>query len=114
MGLEEKKGDTKVSLIIENALIAEGNGSVMANVASKENSIGYMSMGIVDETKVSKLKVGGVEASEADVKNGTYEISRPFLMITKETQNADTKAFIEFILSDEGQKIVASEYVTVK
>lgn len=113
-GLEKKEGDKTISLVVENALIAEGNGAVMANVSGKKNAIGYMSMGLVDKTKVTAVKVNGTEASEDNVKSGKYEISRPFIMLTKGTPNTETKSFIDYILSDAGQKIVADEYVSIK
>lgn len=114
MKLEEKNGDKKISLVIDNALIAEGNGSVMANVAGKDNSIGYMSTGMVDQTKVKKIKVDGVESTEENVKNKSYTISRPFLMLTKGELKKESKEFIDFILSDVGQKVVSKEYISVE
>lgn len=113
MKLEKKEGDKTISLLIENALIADGTGSVMANVAGKENAIGYMSIGMVDENKVMKLKIDGVEATEQNVKDNKYLISRPFLMLTKKEATKETKEFLDFILSDEGQKVVAEEYIPV-
>lgn len=113
MKLEKKEGDKTVSLVVANALVADGNGAVLANVAGKDNAIGYMSMGMVDETKVKKLKIDGVEATGENAKEGKYPISRPFLMLTKSDVNKETKAFIDFILSDEGQKLVSEEYISV-
>ena len=58
-------------------------GDVIGNVASNPNAIGYASLSAVDET-VKAVKVGGVECSEATIKDGSYEIQRPFLMVTLE------------------------------
>ena len=58
-------------------------GDVIGNVASNPNAIGYASLSAVDET-VKAVKVGGVECSEATIKDGSYEIQRPFLMVTME------------------------------
>ncbi len=112
--LEKKEGDFTVSLLVDDALIADGTGSVMANVAGKDNAIGYMSIGMVDETKVKKVKIDGIEATEQNVKDNKYLISRPFLMLTKGDAKKETKEFLDFILSDEGQKVVAEEYIPVK
>lgn len=112
--LQKKEGDKTISLVIDNALIAEGNGSVMANIAGKENAIGYMSMGMVDAKKVSKVKIDGVEATEDNVKADKYAIKRPFLMLTSATPSKDTQAFIDYILGKDGQAIVAKEYIAVK
>ena len=58
-------------------------GDVIGNVASNPNAIGYASLSAVDET-VKAVKVGGVECSEATIQDGSYEIQRPFLMVTLE------------------------------
>ena len=58
-------------------------GDVIGNVASNPNAIGYASLSAVDDT-VKAVKVGGVECSEATIKDGSYEIQRPFLMVTME------------------------------
>lgn len=113
MKLEKKEGDKTVSLVVNDALVANGNGAVMANVAGKDNAIGYMSMGMVDKTKVKKVKIDGIEATEENTKAGKYPISRPFLMLTKSNANKETKDFIDFILSNEGQKLVSKEYISV-
>ncbi len=112
--LEKKEGDKKISLVVDNALIAEGNGAVMANVAGKDNSIGYMSVGMVDQTKAKKLKVDDVEATEKNVSDKKYTISRPFIMITKGEPKKEAKEFLDYVLSDAGQQIVAKEYIAVK
>ena len=113
MKLEKKEGDKTISLMVNDALVANGNGAVMANVAGKDNAIGYMSMGMVDESKVKKVKIDGIEATEENTKAGKYPISRPFLMLTKSNANKETKDFIDFILSAEGQELVSKEYISV-
>lgn len=113
MKLEKKEDDKTISLVVNDALVANGNGAVMANVAGKDNAIGYMSMGMVDESKVKKVKIDGIEATEENAKAGNYPISRPFLMLTKSDANKETKDFLDFILSDEGQKLVSKEYISV-
>ncbi|NLP44742.1 MAG: phosphate ABC transporter substrate-binding protein [Peptococcaceae bacterium] len=113
LNLQKKEGDKTISLLIANALIAEGNGAVLANVAGKENAIGYMSLGMVDQTKVKKVAVNGVEATEQNIKDKKYSIARPLLMLTQAEPNQATKAYLDFILSAEGQKIVAEDYIPV-
>ncbi len=113
MKLEKKEGDKTVSLVVDNALIAEGNGAVLANVAGKESAIGYMSLGMVDESKVKKANINGVEATVQNIQNQSYPIARPFLMLTKGEPTQETKAFLDFILSNEGQEVVAKDYIPV-
>lgn len=111
--LQKKEGDKTISLVKSDALIAEGNGAVKANIASKDNAIGYISIGFVDKT-VKALKIGGIEATEANVKAKTYSISRPFLMLTKGEMKPEVKAFMDYILGDKGQAVVAKKYISVK
>lgn len=111
--LEEKKGDNTVSLIKNDALVADGNGPVKASIASKENAIGYLSLGIIDET-VKKVSIEGVECTAENIKNKSYAISRPFLMLTGREPRPEVKAFLDFILGDEGQEVVSESYITIK
>ncbi|MCR2042908.1 phosphate ABC transporter substrate-binding protein [Anaerosalibacter massiliensis] len=97
----------------EDALIAEGNGAVKANIASKKNSIGYLSLSYLDDT-TKGLKIGGVEGIVEKIKSGDYKISRPFLMLTNGEEDSLIKEFIDFVLSEEGQKIVGEKQITVK
>jgi phosphate transport system substrate-binding protein len=94
------------------AIVQGSTGAVRTAVANDPNAIGYMSMGSVNE-EVKAVKIEGVDPVEANVLNGTYKISRPFLFLTKSTPEGVVKAFIDFVLSDEGQKIVGEEFVAL-
>ncbi|MDO4289469.1 MAG: phosphate ABC transporter substrate-binding protein [Eubacterium sp.] len=92
-----------------DATVKEGNGNVQTTVAGNENAIGYVSLTFVDDT-VKKLEVDGVEATVENVLNKSYPISRPFLVVYNESKVDDTtKAFLDFLMSDEGQNIVEKE-----
>lgn len=103
--LQEERDGKTYSLLANDALIAEGNGAVKSNIASKEAAIGYLSIGVMDSS-VKGIKLDGAEPTEDNVVNGSYKLSRPFLMVTKGEATGDTKDFIDWILSDDGQKIV--------
>ena len=107
--LEDESG----SLVTEDALIFNGNGGVKAALASKENAVGYLSLGVVDES-IKTLAVDGVDISVDNIKSGSYTISRPFLMNTPQEVTEGAQMFIDFILSDEGQAIVEKNFITVK
>lgn len=95
--------------LTQEATIAEGNGNVQSTVAGNENAIGYVSFTYIDET-VKALKVEGVAPTTEDVLNETYPISRPFVMIYHEDNLSDAaKAYIDFLMSADGQKIVEDE-----
>lgn len=87
----------------------ESTGSVINAVATTDGAIGYASLANVDET-VKALKVGGIEATEENVKSGTYEVQRPFICATlKGSDNKLVKAYLDFILSEEGQALVLAQ-----
>lgn len=87
----------------------ESTGSVINAVATTDGAIGYASLANVDET-VKALKVGGVEATEENVKSGDYKVQRPFICATlKSSDNKLVKAYLDFILSEEGQALVLAQ-----
>lgn len=113
IGLEEKNGNLKKSLLSKKAIITDGNGSVKQNIALKPNGIGYVSVGTVDES-VRKLSINGLAPCIENIKNGRYLIVRPFILITKKEVQGDAKIFIDYLLSSEGQKIVEKNcYISI-
>lgn len=95
----------------------DSTGSVKTSVATDPGAIGYVSLEAADaDDTVSKLMIGGVEATEENILAGSYTLSRPFIMVTKEgVQNELADAFIGFALSEEGQAIVAdNKLITVQ
>lgn len=97
-----------------NCLVQASTGAVQQTVAITKEAIGYISLGSLDEKAVKAVKVNGIVCSEANILNKTYKIQRPFLMLTKSAPTGVVKAFTDWILSAEGQKIVAKDYITVK
>lgn len=84
-------------------------GDVIGNVASNPNAIGYASLSAVDDT-VKAVMVNGVAPSEDTVKDGTYEIQRPFVMVTKDGAELSeaAQAFLEFAMSEDAADIIAA------
>ena len=70
-----------------------------------EYAIGYISLGSLDDS-VKAVKIDGSEATAENIKNGSYKISRPFNIATKEDLSDAAQDFEDFILSTEGQKVV--------
>lgn len=99
--------------ISDSAIVQPSTGAVKQTVSQDKNSIGYISLGSLDET-VKALRVDSVEATEKNIKNGTYKLKRPFLFLTKNEPKGLVKAFIDFALSDEGQNIVSKNYINVR
>ena len=94
--------------LTSNAQISDGSGNIKTTVQGNENSIGYISFGYLDDS-INAVKIGGVEPKEENVYNKKYPISRPFLLVTKGEATGDAKSFIDYVLSDEGQKIIEKE-----
>lgn len=88
----------------------DSTGAVMARVASTPGAIGYVSLDVLDDT-VKALSLDGVEANEANIKDGSYFLSRPFVMATKGElvdQNELVQALFEYVYSEDGQELVQS------
>lgn len=95
------------------ATIQNSTGAIINTVATDPNAIGYVSIGSIGDN-VKPIKVDGFEPTEENVKSGSYRISRPFLYLTKEEPQGVVKAFIDWVLSPEGQEIVGEEFIPVK
>ena len=100
-------------LITENALLQQSNGQVRTTVATTPNTIGYLSFGFLDDS-TALVSIDGVEPTVDNVKNDSYPIARPLNMMTKGAPNELAQAFLDFILSDAGQAIVAEDYISIK
>ena len=83
-------------------------GDVIATVSQNPNAIGYASLSAVKES-VKALSVGGVAPSEDTVKDGSYVIQRPFVLVTKDgvTLSPAAQAFLDYALSADAAPIIA-------
>lgn len=104
-GIEEEVNREKVDMTTEEANITNSTSVMMSTVAQDEYAIGYISLGSLDDS-VKAVKVDGSEATAENIKNGSYKISRPFNIATKEDLSDAAQDFEDFILSTEGQKVV--------
>ncbi len=77
-------------------------GDVVTTISINENAIGYASISSVNK-KVKVLKVDGIAASDDTIKNGSYKLQRPFLMVTRKDGklSEDAQKFMNFALSKE-------------
>lgn len=112
-GIEEKGADgTKVDKTTSEAIIANKTDVMLTNISGEEYAIGYVSLGSLSG-KVKAVKIDGAEATTANVKSGSYKISRPFNIATKGDLSPQAQDFINYILSADGQKIVENSYIPV-
>lgn len=92
--------------LTKKAQIGDGSGNIKSTVAGNENAIGFISFEYVDD-KINAINIDEIAPKAENVKNKSYKISRPFLLIYKEENLKDNgNKLIDFILSEEGQKIV--------
>ena len=105
-GIEEKdeNGD-KMDMTTDLAEITNSTAVMLMTITGNKNAIGYISMGSMNEA-VKTLEIDGVEATFENIKNGSYEIARPFNIAITEDVSAETQDFINYILSAEGQAVV--------
>lgn len=105
-GIEEKNdAGEKVDMTTEAAQITNNTSVMMTTVAGDVSSIGYISLGSLDDT-VKALEIDGAEASVDNVKAGDYKVTRPFNIVTKDGLSESAQDFVDFILSTEGQAVV--------
>ena len=105
-GVEEKDADgNKTDNTTADAIISNSTEIMMTTVSGDEYAIGYSSTGSLNDT-VKALNVDGVEPTAQNIKDGKYSLSRPFNIATKGTPRKLAQDFIDYILSEEGQKVV--------
>ena len=90
------------------AIVQDSNGAVKQLVKDDENAIGFISLGLVDNN-VKALHLDDVVASQENILNGSYKLSRPFLFVSLSPPTGQAKEFLDFVLSPEGQKMLSDE-----
>jgi len=97
--------------IAPRTIVQASNGAVRQLVSDDPNAIGFISLGLVDEGEkpVKALRLQGAAATRENVINGTYTLFRPFLFVARGEPEGPAMAFIEFILSPEGRRILEAE-----
>lgn len=105
--------ETSEKVITANALLQQSNGQVRTAVSTTPDSIGYLSFGFLDDT-VRGVPIDGVAPLVENVANETYPIFRPLNMLTNGEPDELGQAFLDFIMSSDGQAIVAEEYIPVE
>ena len=104
-GAQKEQNGEKVDLTTDKAIVTNSTSVMLTTVAGDKSAIGYTSLGSLDDT-VKVLKIDGTEASVANIKAGSYKISRPFNIVTKDKISEAAQDFINFILSSDGQAVV--------
>jgi phosphate transport system substrate-binding protein len=97
----------KKANITSKAIQQGSTGAISTYISSSKYAIGYISYGSLDTEQVKAVAVNGVMPSVEAIKDKTYLIQRPFLFVTKGEATGLSKAFIDYVMSPEGQDMLA-------
>lgn len=97
-------GDEEIS---DACLVQDSNGAVREIIATTQQGVGYISVGLVDEREKA-VAIDGIKPTLANLITEKYRFSRPFLLLLREEPKGDISTFIEYVLSPEGQEILGS------
>lgn len=113
-GIEKKDASgKKVDYTTDEASITNSTAVMITTVSQDNYAIGYISLGSLNNS-VKALKVDGADATVENIKNGSYKIARPFNVAVKDGLSPAAEDFLNYILSDKGQKIIeANKYIKV-
>ena len=114
-GIEKKDASgKKVDYTTDEAAITNSTAVMLTSVAGDRYAIGYVSLGSLNNS-VKAVKIDGAEATVANINNGSYKISRPFNIAVKDELSSAAQDFVNFIVSDEGQKVIAAnKYIKIQ
>jgi phosphate transport system substrate-binding protein len=113
-GVQVKGADgKKVDQTTEDAEITNSTEVMLTSVAGNPAAIGYVSLGSLNDT-VKAVQIDGAAPSVAGIVDGSYKISRPFNIMLSAKAGDAAKAFVDYILSADGQKVITDNgYVSV-
>ena len=112
-GIEVRgEGGTVTDQTSVEATIGNGANAIISNVAGDIYAVGYVSIGSISDT-VSTVSVDGKAPTAENILAGDYVIARPFIIVTSDNLSPLTEEFISFIMSAQGQEIVAQRYIPI-
>ena len=113
-GIEKKnEAGEKVDYTTQLANITNSTAVMMTTVQGDRYAIGYISLGSLNDT-VKAVSIDGASASVENIKAGTYEVARPFNVVTKGELSDVAEDFMTFIMSADGQAIIEDNgYISV-
>jgi phosphate transport system substrate-binding protein len=95
-----------------NAVVMPNAQAVVDYVARHRNAVGYTSSGILTDG-VRPLAVAGVKPDAGSIRSGAYPLSRILYLYGPEHLDRAPQAFVDFVLSPEGQRVVSRRYVSL-
>ncbi len=94
--------------LTSEAMFQDSNGTIREAIKRDPNAIGYISIGFLNP-EIKALSIDGFAANNENVKAGKYKIARPIYFILKPDPSLNTRDFVNFILSDASQQILADD-----
>lgn len=95
----------KKSPIISSARVVSSNAAMKTSISKDKNSIGIISLGIVDD-KIKLLNLDGVTPSVKAINDNSYKVARGLFLLSSGEPKPLQKAFVSYMRSDDGAKIV--------
>ncbi|MCL2662535.1 MAG: substrate-binding domain-containing protein [Oscillospiraceae bacterium] len=111
-GVEVSADGNTTDMTSPEAVIGNNTNAIMTNVSGDLYAIGYISTGSIDNS-IKAVNIDGVEPTPANILAGNYKIARPFIVVTMDGLSPVAQDFLSFIMSQEGQEIVADRYIPV-
>ncbi|WP_409199873.1 phosphate ABC transporter substrate-binding protein [Methanobrevibacter sp. DSM 116169] len=93
-----------------DAIVQSSTEAVKQSVSQDPNAIGFVSFAHMSDD-VKAVSVNNIEPSEENLADGSYELQRPFLFLTKGEPTGEVKEFINWVLSEEGSKVLQEEKI---
>jgi phosphate transport system substrate-binding protein len=91
-----------------DAMVTASNQVVNMTVAQTPGAIGYLGYGYLSD-KVKAVSVDGVRCSEQTIRSGEYPLARPLYIYTSGRPSGEVERFLDFLLSEEGQRLVREQ-----
>ncbi len=91
------------------AINLQSSGPVERKVETRKNAIGISGVSSAQRRKVKLLALEGLAPTKENVANGSYPFFRPLFLMTKGKPQGEIKAFLDWLLSPQGQKVVSDQ-----
>ncbi len=105
IGQADASGE-KIDLTTLTAIVTNSTAVMMTTVESDPYAIGYLSLGSLNDT-VKALRIDGAAPSAQSILDGSYRVSRPFIIAIRSNPDQAAQDFMRYILSAEGQQIIS-------
>ncbi len=96
------------ALIVDNAILQPSNGAVRTTISVTPGTIGFLSFGYLDD-QTKAIAIDGYLPTEENASSGEYSVVRSLNMVTFGEPEEKAYAFLNFVMSEDGQAIVAEE-----